>query len=112
MVTYPSSWFICIKLHTTKYFFLTFFTIIPIAIALLFIIWRFIHVDKEGVERTREQQRRQETEPTKRNNSESIKRKNFVAEDNGGNVDNITKTVHIHPALSEVARAAADIRRK
>jgi len=35
-----------------------------------------------------------------------------VAEDNGGNVDNITKTVHIHPALSEVAWAAADLRRK
>jgi predicted MFS family arabinose efflux permease len=31
----------------------TFFTIIPIAIALLFIIWRFIHVDKEGVGQTR-----------------------------------------------------------
>jgi hypothetical protein len=24
MVTYPSSWFVCIKLHTTKYFFLIF----------------------------------------------------------------------------------------
>ena len=35
------------------------------------------------------------------------------ADDNGGTIDNITKTVHIHPALSEVvARAAADIRRK
>ncbi|MGB7952461.1 MAG: dihydrolipoyl dehydrogenase [Candidatus Nitrosopolaris sp.] len=35
------------------------------------------------------------------------------ADDNGGNIENITKTVHIHPALSEVvARAAADIRRK
>ena len=33
-------------------------------------------------------------------------------DDNGGTVDNIIKTVHIHPALSEVvARAAADIRR-
>ena len=26
----------------------TFFTLIPIAIALLFVIWRFIHVDEEG----------------------------------------------------------------
>ena len=34
------------------------------------------------------------------------------ADDNGGTLDNIIKTVHIHPALSEViARAAADIRR-
>src|SRR5215469_5148150 len=33
------------------------------------------------------------------------------ADDNGGTVDNIIKTVHIHPALSEVvARAAAGIR--
>jgi len=35
------------------------------------------------------------------------------AEDNGGAIDNITRTVHIHPALSEVvARAAAGIDRK
>jgi MFS family permease len=66
----------------------TFFTLIPIAIALLFIIWRFIHVDKEGVEQTRkeeeeeqrigerQQQQQQETEPTGRgNNSEFIRRK-------------------------------------
>jgi MFS family permease len=70
----------------------TFFTLIPIAITLLFIIWRFIHVDREGVEQTRkkeeeqqqriherrqqQQQQRRETESTeRRNNSESIKRK-------------------------------------
>ncbi|MGC1930168.1 MAG: FAD-dependent oxidoreductase, partial [Candidatus Nitrosopolaris sp.] len=35
------------------------------------------------------------------------------AGDNGDTIDNITKTVHIHPALSEVVvRAAANIRRK
>ncbi|MFZ0514529.1 MAG: hypothetical protein WAM14_23190 [Candidatus Nitrosopolaris sp.] len=35
------------------------------------------------------------------------------ADDNGGTIHNITKTVHIHPALSEVvARATADILRK
>jgi mycothione reductase len=35
------------------------------------------------------------------------------AEDNGGTTENITKTVHIHPALSEVvSRAAAGIYRK
>jgi mycothione reductase len=34
------------------------------------------------------------------------------ADDNGGTIDNIRKTVHIHPALSEVvSRAAADIHR-
>jgi MFS family permease len=67
----------------------TFFTLIPIAIALLFIIWRFIHVDREGVEQTRKeeeerirerqqrrQQQQQETEPTERgDNSEFITRK-------------------------------------
>ena len=32
------------------------------------------------------------------------------ADDNGGTIDNIRKTVHIHPALSEVvSRAAANI---
>src|SRR5919112_5259003 len=45
----------------------TFFTLIPIAIALLFIIWRFIDVDKVEVEQTRKQQQQmqqqQETEP-------------------------------------------------
>src|ERR687890_1889058 len=76
----------------------TFFTLIPIAIALLFIIWRFIHVDREEeeeeevgqtrkeeeeVERIRERQQQQqqqrqlqETQPTGRgNNSEFIRRK-------------------------------------
>ena len=34
------------------------------------------------------------------------------ADDNGGTIDNIIKTVHIHPALSGVVgSAAADIRR-
>ena len=56
----------------------TFFTLIPIAIALLFVIWRFIHVE-EGVEQTRkrerEQKRERETDPIERkNNSKSIKR--------------------------------------
>jgi membrane protein implicated in regulation of membrane protease activity len=60
----------------------TFFTLIPIAIALLFIIWRFIHVDREEVEQTRKeeqrigerQQQQKETEPIgKENNSEMHK---------------------------------------
>ena len=56
----------------------TFFTLIPIAIALLFVIWRFIHVE-EGVEQTRkqeqEQEQQRETDPIERkNNSKSIKR--------------------------------------
>jgi MFS family permease len=68
----------------------TFFTIIPIAIALLFIIWRFIHVDKEGVEQTRKQQQ-QEKEPTdRRNNSESIKRKTAIAKSNKSATSNTT----------------------
>jgi MFS family permease len=39
----------------------TFFTLIPIAIALLFVILRFIHVNEEGIEQIRKQQ--QEIEP-------------------------------------------------
>jgi MFS family permease len=67
----------------------TFFTIIPIAIALLFIIWRFIHVDKEGVGQTRKQQ--QEREPTdRRNNSESIKRITAIAKSNKSATSNTT----------------------
>jgi MFS family permease len=46
----------------------TFFTLIPIAIALLFIIWRFIDVDKVEVEQTRKQQQQMQ-------NAESVKRK-------------------------------------
>jgi MFS family permease len=68
----------------------TFFTIIPFAIALLFIIWRFIHVDKEGVGQTRKQQQ-QEREPTdRRNNSESIKRKTAIAKSNKSATSNTT----------------------
>ena len=57
----------------------TFFTLIPIAIALLFVIWRFIHVDEEGVEQTRKQHREQkqqrETDTIETKNiSKSIKR--------------------------------------
>ena len=55
----------------------TFFTLIPIAIALLFVIWRFIHVE-EGVEQTRkqeqEQEQQRETDRERKNNSKSIKR--------------------------------------
>jgi MFS family permease len=36
----------------------TFFTLIPIAVALLFIIWRFINADKVEVEQTRKQQQK------------------------------------------------------
>ena len=77
----------------------TFFTIIPIAIALLFMIWRFIHVDKEGVGQTRkeeeqrigERQQQQEREPTdRRNNSESIKRKTAIAKSNKSATSNTT----------------------
>jgi MFS family permease len=43
----------------------TFFTLIPIAIALLFTIWRFINVDKVEVEQTRKQQMQQRQEKKK-----------------------------------------------
>ena len=67
----------------------TFFTIIPIAIVLLFLIRRFIPADKEEVEQTRillqqeqkvqQQQRQQETEPEEgRSNSEFIKGKTTI----------------------------------
>ena len=70
----------------------TFFTIIPVAIALLFLIRRYIPADKEEVEQTKslqlqeqkERQQQQDQQETKsedrRNNSESIKRKTTVAE--------------------------------
>jgi MFS family permease len=69
----------------------TFFTIIPIAIALLFLIRRYIPADKEEVEQTRtlqqqeqkiqqQQQHQQETvSEERRSNSESIKRKTTIA---------------------------------
>jgi len=67
----------------------TFFTIIPIAIVLLFLIRRFIPADKEEVEQTRiplqkeqkvqQQQRQQETEPEEgKSNSEFIKGKTTI----------------------------------
>ena len=56
----------------------TFFTLIPIAITLLFVIWRFIHVNEEGIEQTRKQER--EIEPIERkNNSKSIKRERTIS---------------------------------
>ncbi|MGZ5490434.1 MAG: MFS transporter [Nitrososphaeraceae archaeon] len=63
----------------------TFFTLIPIAIALLFVIWRFIHVGEEGLEQTRKQQQEQkqqqrETDPIKREkNSKSIERETTIS---------------------------------
>ncbi|HZD81285.1 MAG TPA: MFS transporter [Nitrososphaeraceae archaeon] len=74
----------------------TFFTLIPIAIALLFIIWRFIDVDKVEVEQTRkqqqmQQQQQQETEPIeKRNNFESIKRKRTIEKSSISSTSNTT----------------------
>ena len=62
----------------------TFFTLIPIAIALLFVIWRFIHVDEEGLEQRRKQLREQkqllETDPIKRKkNFQSIERETTIS---------------------------------
>ena len=62
----------------------TFFTLIPIAIALLIVIWRFIHVDEEGLEQTtkeqQEQKQQRETYPIKRKkNSKSIERETTIS---------------------------------
>ena len=62
----------------------TFFTLIPIAIALLIVIWRFIHVDEERLEQTTKQQQEQkqqrETYPIKRKkNSKSIERETTIS---------------------------------
>jgi MFS family permease len=63
----------------------TFFTLIPIALGLVLIIWRFIHVDKEGVEPKRKQQQQiqrqqQEAETTdKTDNSEYLEKKTTIA---------------------------------
>ena len=62
----------------------TFFTLIPIAIVLLFLIWRFIHVDEEEIEQTRKQHREQkqqpETDPIEtKNNSKSIERETTIS---------------------------------
>ena len=72
----------------------TFFTLIPIAIALLFVIWRFIHVD-EGVEQTRKQQQEQkkrEIDPIKRKkNSQSIERERTISKSS----ESVTNKTHV-----------------
>ena len=80
----------------------TFFTIIPIAVALLIMIWRFIHVDKEEIEvqtrklqeqkeRIKQQQQRQESELTeRRNNSVSVNRMTAIAKDHKSTTNKIT----------------------
>ena len=68
----------------------TFFTLIPIAIALLFVIWRFIHVDEEGLEQRRKQLREQkqqlETDPIKR-------KKNFLSIERETTISKSSKSV-------------------
>ncbi|MFZ0202652.1 MAG: MFS transporter [Nitrososphaeraceae archaeon] len=77
----------------------TFFTIIPIAIALLFLIRRFVPADKEEVEQTRmlqlqeqkihQQQRQQGTEPEEgRSNSEPIKEKTTITKNRKSTTSN------------------------
>jgi MFS family permease len=81
----------------------TFFTIIPVAIALLIMIWRFIHVEKEEEveeqatklqeqkQRIEQQQQRQERELTEtRNNSASINRRTAIAKDHKPATNKIT----------------------
>jgi MFS family permease len=77
----------------------TFFTIIPIAIALLLLIRRFIPADKEEVEQTRmlqlqeqkihQQQRQQGTEPEEaRSNSKPIKEKTTITKNRKSTTSN------------------------
>ncbi len=95
----------------------TFFTIIPITIVLLFIIWRFIHTDKgkgEGevedrIGQTKKQQQQQqqkqiqqqqEIKSTERkNNSESIKRKSAIIKSNSRSATS-NKTIDIKGAIT------------
>jgi MFS family permease len=57
----------------------TFFTLIPIAIALLLIIWRFIHVDEEGVDQQIQRQQQEAETTERRNNSENLEKKTTIA---------------------------------
>ncbi len=58
----------------------TFFTLLPIAIILLFVIWRFIHVNEEEIEQTRVKQEQdlQTDHIERKNNSESVKRETTI----------------------------------
>ena len=88
----------------------TFFTIIPVAIALLFLIQRYIPADKEEVEQTKllqqleqkERQQQQDQQETKseerRNNSESIKGKTTIAESRKSATSN--KNIDIKGAIT------------
>jgi MFS family permease len=71
----------------------TFFTLIPIALALLLIIWRFIHVDKEGVDQQIQRQRQEVEIAETRNNSEYLEKKTTIAKNSKSATSNGTLDV-------------------
>jgi MFS family permease len=71
----------------------TFFTLIPIALALLLIIWRFIHVDKEGVDQQIQRQRQEVETAERRNNSEYLEKKTTIAKNSKSATSNGTLDV-------------------
>jgi MFS family permease len=71
----------------------TFFTLIPIALALLLIIWRFIHVDKEGVDQQIQRQRQEVEIAETRNNSEYLEKKTTIAKNSKSATNNGTLDV-------------------
>jgi MFS family permease len=87
----------------------TFFTLIPVAITLVLLIWRFIHVDNEGLEVTRKekeqqwmrkrQQQLQGAEPRgDKNNAESIIKRTTIT--NGSKSITSKSTVDVRGAIT------------
>lgn len=71
----------------------TFFTLIPVSVALLLVIWRFIHVDNDGKQQQTQRQR-QEVEPTERTNtSEYLEKKTIIAKNSKSATSNGTLDV-------------------
>jgi MFS family permease len=71
----------------------TFFTLIPIALGLVLIIWRFIHVDKEGVDQQIQRQRQEVEIAETRNNSEYLEKKTTIAKNSKSATNNGTLDV-------------------
>lgn len=71
----------------------TFFTLIPIALALLLIIRRFIHVDKEGVDQQIQRQQQEAETTERRNNSEYLEKKTTIAKNSKSATSNGTLDV-------------------
>jgi len=71
----------------------TFFTLIPIALALLLIIWRFIHVDEEGVDQQIQRQRQEAETIERSNNSENLEKKTTISKNSKSVTSNGTLDV-------------------